>query len=95
VCKRFTINSIVFHSSDYSEYEPSFGVAARHDRRPVTSSFLAAGHSSADESETMLLQRCSSPNTVMILRIATIDDDVARLQQRDQRVDELIYGTSG
>ena len=58
------------------------GRAAGHDARPVQRALLAAGDAGADEVQALLAQRLLAAAGVGEVRVAAVDDDVARLEQR-------------
>ena len=59
---------------------PRFGRAARHDRRAVERALLASGHAHADEVDALLPQRGLAAAGVDEVRVAAVDDHVARLK---------------
>ena len=59
---------------------------------PFERPFLAAGDAGADEEEALRLQGLGAPGRVGEVGVAAVDQDVARLEQRDQLVDHLIDG---
>ena len=65
------------------------GVAAGHDRRALQGPFLAAGDPRADEEQPLGFQVAGAPGRVGKVRVAAVDQDVARLEQRHQLVDHV------
>ena len=59
-----------------------FRVAARHHARAVERPLLAAGDAHADEADAGVLQRARAAVGVGELRVAAVDQDVARLEMR-------------
>ncbi len=68
---------------------------ARHDRGPMPGALLAAGDAGAGEQQAALAQRPVAPDGVRIAGIAAIDDQIARLEQRRQRIDLLVGRLAG
>jgi hypothetical protein len=68
-----------------------FQTAARHEARAVEGAFFPAAHPHADKVDPSRLQGRGAPVGVAVERIAPIDEDVARLQQRFELVDESIH----
>ena len=56
---------------------------------PLQRPFLAARDAGADEEDALLLQRLGAPGRVGVVGVAAVDQDVARLEQRDELVDDL------
>ena len=52
--------------------------------------FLSAGDSRTDVQQALALDVCSAPGSVREMGVATIDDDVALIQQGDELVDKII-----
>ena len=59
---------------------PRLRSTARHYGRTVSGALFATRHAGADEEEASRLQIVVTSLTVSVGRIATVDDDVARLQ---------------
>ena len=62
---------------------------------PLQGALLAAGDAGADEVQVVLAQRRLAPAGVLEVGVAAVDDDVARLQVRDQLVDHRVGGGAG
>ena len=75
---------------DRLDVRPGVGVAAGHDRRALQGPLLAAGDAGADEKQPLGLQVAGAAGRVGVVRVAAVDQDVARLEQRDQLVDHVI-----
>src|SRR5208282_2935977 len=75
---------------DRLDVRPGVGVSARHDRGPMQRAFLAARNSRADEQDALFLELSGSAGRIRVVRIASVDQDVAWLQQRNQLVDDFI-----
>ena len=69
--------------------------AAGHDRGAVEGAFLAAGDADADEVQVLLGQRGFAAAGVLVVRVAGVDDDVARLQQRLELLDHGVDRLAG
>jgi hypothetical protein len=61
----------------------------------VQGALLAAGHAGADEVQPVLAQRLLAAAGVGVVRVAAVDHDVARLQQRHQLVDDRVGRPAG
>ena len=59
-----------------------FGRTARHDRWPVARALLAAGDAGAEQAQPALAERALTADSVLVTRIAAIDDHVAGREQR-------------
>ena len=57
---------------------------------PFERPFLAAGDAGADEEEPLRLQVPGAAGRVGVVGVAAVDQDVARLEQRDQLVDHVV-----
>ena len=68
------------------------GIAARHDRRALEGPFLAARDARADKEQPLAFRVPGAPGRVGEMRVAAVDQDVARLEQRDQLVDHVVDG---
>ncbi len=69
--------------------------AARHDARPVERALLAAGDAHADEVDPLLAQLALPAPGVREVRVATVDDHVAGLQQRGELLDHRVRRVTG
>ena len=76
----------------HDRLDPPIGVelAARHHARAVQRPLLAAGHAHADEADAGVLQRGEAAVGVGVLRVAAVDQDVARLEVRQKLVDHVV-----
>lgn len=72
-----------------------FFAAAWHDARSVECAFFAAGDAGADEVDALLAQLALSAARVCEVRVASVDDDVAGLQERRELRDHCVRGLSG
>ena len=70
---------------------PGVGMAARHDRWPASRALFAAGDAGADEQQPAGAQVLGAPDGVLIQRVAPVDDDVARLEVRDDAIDDVVH----
>ena len=66
--------------------------AAGHDRGAVQRAFLAAGYAHADQVQALLLEFGLTAAGVLEVRVATVDDHVAGLEQRSELVDHGVGG---
>ena len=75
---------------DRPHQRPGLIAAARHDARPLQSPFLAAGHARADEQQPLGFHVLRPPLGVGKMGIAAVDNHIARFEQRNQLVDEIV-----
>ena len=80
---------------DILDVWPSGVRTTRHERRTVTSTLLTTRDTRADKEKTLGLKLLSSANRVGVVRVTAVDDDVTRLQFRNELVNEGIDGSSG
>src|SRR6185436_5722102 len=71
------------------------GGAARHDRRAEARAFFAAGDAAADEVQPLLAEGGLAAAGVGEVRVAAVDDDVVRLEQRRQLAEHLVDRSAG
>ncbi|MDQ0619303.1 hypothetical protein QFZ33_003327 [Arthrobacter globiformis] len=69
--------------------------AAGHDGRAVEGAFLTAGDADAHEVQVLLGQRGFPAAGVLVVRVAGVDHDVARFQQRNELVDDGVNRLAG
>src|SRR5262245_38514146 len=62
---------------------------AGHDARPMPRTLLATRYAGANELQPLGLDVFRSPFRVGKVRVSAVNDDVARLQNRDQLLDEI------
>ena len=74
---------------------PGGRVSTGHERRTIPSPLLSARHAGADIEQPEVGQLLTAAPRVLVLGVATVDDDVALLQQRGQLVDERVHGVAG
>ena len=65
--------------------------SARHDAGALPRAFFPAAHAGSDETQALRRQVGIAPLRREIKRIAAVDDDVVRLQQRDELLDDRIH----
>jgi len=61
----------------------------------VTGTLLTTGDTRADEKETLGLELLGSADRVGVVRVTTVNDDVALLKVGDELVDESVNGGTG
>jgi hypothetical protein len=66
-----------------------------HDGRSVPGTLLTTGNTGTDEKETLGLELVSSSDGVRVVRVTTVNDDVALLEVWLELANEVIYGLSG
>jgi hypothetical protein len=64
--------------------------AARHDRRAEKRPFLATGHATADEMQAPVTKGGLASPGVHVVGVATVDDDVALVEQRGELFDHRV-----
>ena len=69
--------------------------AARHERRAAQRALFAAGHARADVQQPLAFDEACAADRVREMRIAAVNDDVARLKMRQQLRDEIIHRRPG
>ena len=72
---------------DRAEGDPRLVRTAGHDRRAEQCALLAAGDAGADEVDAGLADGLLAADRVGEVGVAAVDDDVARLEDLDERVD--------
>ena len=82
-------------AQDRTERDPRLVGAAGHERRAVERALLAAGDTHADEVEARLADGLLAADRVGEQAVAAVDDDVARLEDLHQRVDDGIGRATG
>ena len=68
---------------------------AGHDRGPEASPLLAAGNAGPDVEQAVRFDMGRPADRIAVIRVAAVDDDIARLQKRDQLFDETVHRRSG
>jgi hypothetical protein len=74
---------------------PGAKFAAGHQGRAEARAFLAAGHARADEAQAFFPERLLAADRVGPKGVATVDDDVPLLQQRNESVNDRVRGLAG
>ncbi len=69
---------------------PSSHRPARHERRSVTSALLATRNAGTNEEQALLLERFCAADRILVVRIATVNDNVAFLEVRLELINEII-----
>ena len=85
---RFAVDDRGDGSEDGAERLVGRFGATGHDRGAVEGALFAAGDSGADEVQSLRLQRRLAPDRVVEVGVAAVDDDVARLEQLGELVDD-------
>ncbi len=80
---------------DGGEFVPRGFGAAGHERGTEARAFLAAGHARTDEAEIFGGEVFFAADGVGPQRVAAIDDDVVRVKQRHEAVDDRVGGFAG
>ena len=71
---------------------PCGGASARHHRRAEARALFAAGDAGADKQHSFALEVLRAADGVGEMRVAAVDDEIARLEVRQQRFDKVIHG---
>ena len=80
---------------DGLDIRPGGRGASGHHGRTLQGTFLAAGDTCADIQEALALHVRGTTRSVRKVGVATVDDDVPRIEDRDELVDKGIDGGSG
>jgi len=80
---------------DRLDQRPGRGAAAGHHAGTLQGPFFPAGDPGADVQEALGLDVLRAPLGVGEMRVAAVDDHVARRKQGDQLLDEIIDGRAG
>jgi len=75
---------------DVFDVRPSVRVSTRHDAGALECAFFTAGNTGSDEQNAFIGKIFGAANTVGELTVATVDDDVAFVQVRQQPVDNHV-----
>ena len=78
-------------------FDPGVGLLrpTDHDRRAMPRTFLAAGHTHANERQTAALKPGKAPHRVAEIRIAGVNDNVVLRHQRAKRRDLFVNSLTG
>ena len=76
---------------DVLHQRPRLGAAAGHHRGAETRAFFAARNARADIQQAFAFQVFGAADGVGEMRVAAIDDQVARLQVGQQQLDEIVH----
>lgn len=71
---------------------PGLLVTTGHERGTITGTLLTTGNTGSDESETLLGKVLCSAVAVWVVRVSTVNDDVALFDERKQLLNEVIDG---
>ena len=69
-------------------------VAAHHQAVTVLQAPHTSRHAGIDEQQSALSKRCRMTLAVLVHRVGTVDDDIARRQQRHEPLQRLVRGRS-
>jgi hypothetical protein len=75
---------------DLLDMRPGGRGSTGHEGRTVASTLLTTGDAGADEEEALGLELLGAADRVWVVRVTTIDDDIALLEVRDELLDEVI-----
>jgi len=68
---------------------------AGHDGRTLARPLLATGDPGADVEQALGLDPRGSPDGVVVVGVAAIDDDVTLIEQTEQSLDEIVHRLAG
>lgn len=77
---------------DILDVWPGLLVATRHERGTITSTLLTTRDTSANKANALLLEVSGTTVGVRVVRVTTIDYDVARVAVREELLDEVVDG---
>ncbi len=80
---------------DGSDRLPAFLRAAGHDGRALERALFTAADADAEEMNALLLEVLFAALGISPKGIATVDDDVARLEERDELLDHGVHRRTG
>jgi len=91
---RLTVDFRRDGGEDWGHLVPRFPRAPGHDARSFESALLASGDPCAQEVDPLFRERFCPPDRVLVIGVAAVDDDVARLQERQELVDDSVHRRS-
>lgn len=94
IAARFPFDLSRSFLEDFLDMVPSSRGTTRHKRRTIAGAFLTAGDSRADEEQALGFQLLRTSYGIRVVRITTIDDDIALRQMGFELVDEVINSRS-
>ena len=71
---------------------PRLSRTAGHERRTVAGTLLTAGNTRTDEEKALGLELLRAADRVRVVRVTTVNDDVALLKERHELVNESVDG---
>ena len=80
---------------DLLDVRPGSGRTTRHEGRTIAGTLLAARDARTHEEEALSLELLGTANRIREVGVATIDDNVAGLEEGDELLDEVIDGGTG
>lgn len=80
---------------DVFDMGPRVGISTRHERRTIASSFLTTGYTGSNKEEALRGELLDTAGRVGVVRVTSIDDDVALLQERLELFDERVDSGAG
>ena len=79
---------------DLLDMRPSSVRATRHQRGTVARTLLTTRDTRANEEKTLRLKLLAATNTVRVVRVTAVNDDVTRFEVGDKLLDEGIDGST-
>eukprot|EP00754_Rhynchopus_humris_P042950 Rhum_TRINITY_DN286_c0_g1::Rhum_TRINITY_DN286_c0_g1_i1::g.658::m.658 len=95
VAARLVVHLRADRLEDRAHRRPRVLRTTRHDRRAVPGALLATADAGTDEEQAALGERLRAADRVGEVGVASVDDDVAHLEVRDELVDEVVDGLAG
>lgn len=74
---------------------PGILITTGHEGRPVAGTLLTTRDTAADEADALLAEVLGAAVAVGEVGVTTVDDDITLLQEREERLDEVIDGLAG
>lgn len=88
----FSVTLRSYGLEDILDIRPGLFVTSRHQTGTVTGSLFSTRYACANKTEAFLFQSFGSSVGVGEMRIAAVDDDIAGFYERQEGVDEIVYG---
>ena len=80
---------------DLLDRRPRLSRTAGHERGAVTGTLLTAGNTRADKEKALGLELLRAADRVGVVRVTTVNDDVALLEVRYELLDESVDSRTG
>jgi hypothetical protein len=80
---------------DFLDRGPSGGRTTGHQGRTVSGTLFTTGNTGSNKQETLGLEFLGPSDRIRVVRVSTVDDDVALFEERFELLDERVDGGSG